>query len=595
MEDGQFIDLREGPPTDMEIEMMDRERETAAPDCEDEREPALDRAESPREQSRAALRDRNPFTDAKEGKAIREQRLAGEKRAKPMNAKSDLWDTDNGYKFTKYMGRLRQSLPAIVVCELCVDTKNLDIAEFSQGKDGSTSALKQHLKVHHKELYKRYMAAKDTEVAGNGGGGPNIRSSLKNPEFMELLCRHVVERCEGLNLVEDKGFRLMLQSLSHSVVLPGRKGIIEQLEKHKRGIEKYIAENIMVLATDGAAITADGWTSVGCETFYSLTISFITPDFEMVNLAFDCIKHEGQTCEADLVKLFTERIEKAKIPKVVALITDCESSMIAAGRVMSERGVEHIGCFAHRIEGITRSILKAEGLDKVLKTTRALSTYVHTSTQASAVLSKLSAGMGVPPKKIQTDCETRFWSTIQQLESVVYNEKPLRHLIAEPQVGCKIPKDAKLDEGDWEIIKRAVGMLTPCMLAQENLEGSKYVTGSLVIPFIHDVRKALNKVVQESFDYEKGQTGEDEVIESGARAMMDIFENKWGDGTEICTYQEGPKRQPKGFKNIQVYIYTLSHICMILINTNPIQVYIYMCLYTYMCTSKILPKLDSII
>lgn len=51
------------------------------------------------------------------------------------------------------------------------------------------------------------------------------------------------------------------------------------------------------------------------------------------------------------------------------------------------------------------------------------------------------------------------------------------------------------------------------------------------------------------------------AIMTAAEAMLVTFEEKWGDGTNICHYGEGPRRQPKGFTKMQVRSVTLYSHC----------------------------------
>ena len=110
-------------------------------------------------------------------------------------------------------------------------------------------------------------------------------------------------------------------------------------------------------ANQEQAITVDGWTSTATETYHSLTRHFINDDMELVCLALDCQLHEGTTtADALAVSLIalTERVGVAPVD----CVTDCEPSMVAAGRQLP---FPHTGCTAHRLETITGSFFKATG------------------------------------------------------------------------------------------------------------------------------------------------------------------------------------------------------------------------------------------
>ena len=48
-----------------------------------------------------------------------------------------------------------------------------------------------------------------------------------------------------------------------------------------------------------------------------------------------------------------------------------------------------------------------------------------------------------------------------------------------------------LTETDWEVLRLVKPILQPFMLAQKDLEGAQYVTGSMTIPKIAELRDGL--------------------------------------------------------------------------------------------------------
>ena len=113
-----------------------------------------------------------------------------------------------------------------------------------------------------------------------------------------------------------------------------------------------------------------------------------------------------------------------------------------------------------------------------------------------------------------------------------------------------------LTAADWAVLEMILPVLEPFMHCQLLLEGRKYVTGSLVVPFIHDLRTNLEEAM---FDLETAPASDDDDVTKARAAVMPCvralhkdFINRWGDGSKILTYTEGPRRQPRGFKSVQV-------------------------------------------
>jgi len=115
----------------------------------------------------------------------------------------------------------------------------------------------------------------------------------------------------------------------------------------------------MELMTKGQhiAITVDGWTSCAMETYHSLTIHYIDRGMDMVALGLQCNLHEGNTTAAALADSIMERVTAAGLMPVDCT-TDCEPSMVAAGRLLP---FAHTGCMAHRLETITSNITASDG------------------------------------------------------------------------------------------------------------------------------------------------------------------------------------------------------------------------------------------
>jgi hypothetical protein len=83
------------------------------------------------------------------------------------------------------------------------------------------------------------------------------------------------------------------------------------------------------------------------------------------------------------------------------------------------------------------------------------------------------------------------------------------------------------------------------------LEGEKYVTASLVIPMIHDLRLGLVEAGQR--DVNRGAHDPNSVSRHSLLVHMHAsFLKRWGDGTNICVEREGPRGQPRGFAPEQV-------------------------------------------
>lgn len=75
---------------------------------------------------------------------------------------------------------------------------------------------------------------------------------------------------------------------------------------------------------------------------------------------------------------------------------------------------------------------------------------------------------------------------------------------------------ALLSETDWSILRVLKPVMEPFMTVQTLLEGEKYVTVSLLVLYISDLRDGLNHAL----DYLTMSTPEDDSMEIVAKAVV---------------------------------------------------------------------------
>ncbi|CAM9620525.1 unnamed protein product, partial [Hapterophycus canaliculatus] len=342
----------------------------------------------------------------------------------------------------------------------------------------------------------------------------------------------------------------LLHSLRPRIQVPYRRKVIEQLREMKRTVDNDIQRR---LVDQHVSITTDGWTSSNNDTYMSFTCSFITSDFKLEALTLECRKHEGNTAGEDLAAAVRAMIERHGLKgRVLALTTDCEPSMVKTGRILAEGdGPTHIGCACHRLESVTSKAFNGPGVSKALALARGLVARYTMSSQACDRLKQMCEICEITSLKPIQDVVTKFWSTHAFVVRLLYLRRP----IAEHERIDRIPP--MLEEKDWEVLVLVEPLLKPFMEAQKHLEASKTVTGSLVIGYIADLRDDLDAAVinlKSTFGAAAGTakaSAKADVLRC-AEALKADFGHRWGNGTDVLTEMEGPRRQPKAFKKLQV-------------------------------------------
>ena len=138
------------------------------------------------------------------------------------------------------------------------------------------------------------------------------------------------------------------------------------MEAIKTMLESEVA---LMLDDEFVAITTDGWTSRNTESYTSLTVGYIDTEWTLRHISLDCLKHTGSTLGKDLAESITNMIKRHDLTgRLVACVTDCEPSMVKAGRLLEVSGeMEHIGCCNHRMKSYESSVFNGKSLGAVAK------------------------------------------------------------------------------------------------------------------------------------------------------------------------------------------------------------------------------------
>ncbi|CAN0217747.1 unnamed protein product [Ascophyllum nodosum] len=174
--------------------------------------------------------------------------------------------------------------------------------------------------------------------------------------------------------------------------------------------------------------------------------------------------------------------------------------------------------------------------------------------------------VGIIPLRAIQDVETRWWSTQSMVERLVYLRRAVELHESLDNVA------PLLGPVDWNVLELLEPVLAPFMYVQKKLE-SNNVTGSLVVPLICDLRAGLDserKALQQpnpgaSADVLAARV----LLLPCVEALAKDFNNRFGDGSDILTFREGPRRQPQGFRKVQVMATALDPRCKMLYGVLP--------------------------
>lgn len=227
--------------------------------------------------------------------------------------------------------------------------------------NGNTSNVLAHLRRHHPSVTVDSARRRGGEL----GREPGRAAQLLLPVAFKQTYTDESDRAKGITkalgcfiakdmqpyaVVEVAGFRCMIKALEPRYKIPSRKRfsctVIPALyEEVRRGIVKELSDTAYV------ALTTDGWTSRATESFLTVTVHYITSEWEMKSYVLQTRPlYESHTSE-HLSEALTEAVTEWKLQRdssTIPVTTDNAKNMVNAVNATAGLGPQ-IGCFAHTV------------------------------------------------------------------------------------------------------------------------------------------------------------------------------------------------------------------------------------------------------
>lgn len=221
-------------------------------------------------------------------------------------------------------------------------------------KQGNTSNLSGHLKRHHIVQYDEIMPktpdarpkqASITDTLQNATPYPT--SSSRQKQITDAIAYHIAKDMAPMYTVEHVGFKKMVQTLDKRYTMPSRKYFsnvaIPAMYDSKRADVKAELREVKYFSA-----TSDLWSSRTMEPYMSLTVHFITSDFEMksrcLQTSFFPEDHTGQALAHGLKEaLAAWGLDEERL---ACITTDNGQNIVKA---ISINNWTRLQCFGHRL------------------------------------------------------------------------------------------------------------------------------------------------------------------------------------------------------------------------------------------------------
>ena len=327
------------------------------------------------------------------------------------------------------------------------------------------------------------MFSGETKVAPYPKKCPRIQ------EVLRAILLFIVRGMHALSIVDDPHFNALIAVLDPRVVLPCRSTITNTHLPilYKEAVQKLSEELSRV---EFVALTSDSWTCRNNRHYLTVTVHFVNFDMKLVSRVLVTVHmDESCTCENLASRLKEIAKEWGIMDKVIAVVTDNAANMVGAVNLISSThpGWRQIPCFAHTLSLVVKgSILKNIEFFSIVTRARAIVTFFHQSTKATAKLAALCKEQ--TKKVLQQDVETRWNSTLIMISSLLELKEFVQDALCSPVINRK---DLDLTDFEWETLYTSMGLLLPFEELTRDLSSQLYPSLSKVVPSVKLIQNFL--------------------------------------------------------------------------------------------------------
>ncbi|XP_076844397.1 zinc finger BED domain-containing protein 4-like [Brachyhypopomus gauderio] len=350
------------------------------------------------------------------------------------------------------------------VCKAVVPRGGRSVATYN------TTNLIKHLQKHHPKEHDEFLATKGLKAQTSRQEsllqsferqGKLSPDNVKAKEITEKVLNFIVLDDQPLSVVENEGFRSLIEYLQPRYSLPSRRYLSETaLPELYNQVSTKLADKLK--AVPNLSFTTDIWTSDVCPmSLISLTAHWIDRDtYGLCCAVLQVKKCRGSHNRATIAASITEMLNHwgISLAKVHVIIRDNASNMKAA---MQDMSVSNLGCFAHSLQlVVNEGLISQRSVSDALANSRKIVAHFKHSQLAQSRLEDLQremqgAGTTTSPSRLVQDVQTRWNSSFYMIKSILKEKRALCAYAADHNL------PATLSANDWALLEKTAAVLEP--------------------------------------------------------------------------------------------------------------------------------------
>ncbi|XP_005093008.1 zinc finger BED domain-containing protein 4-like [Aplysia californica] len=287
---------------------------------------------------------------------------------------------------------------------------------------------------------------------------------------------------QPLSVVENTGFRRLVNKLDPRYDIVSRKTLSTQLLPMKYRAERDQLRRQMD-EVNHLTVTTDCWTSRKTESFMTVTVHFVSPDWKLTSRVLNTVlletTHTSENLAAKILEIFTAWGIK---DKVTTIVTDNAANMKLAVELMRCR---HQPCFAHTLNLVVKeSIRKTYDVFTAKNKVKDIVSFFHHSVNASNLLKEAHKAKNTTPKKLKQDVETRWNSTFEMLKSYLEQHEQVTTALC-----LNGKQDMCLSPIKLPVLQKAMEVLEPFHEATVEISTEQHTSVAKIVPIVFLLRR----------------------------------------------------------------------------------------------------------
>lgn len=309
-----------------------------------------------------------------------------------------------------------------------------------------------------------------------------------NKEINEKIMKLFTSDFQPFRIVEDRGFRELMNYAFPNYVIPTRKYFANNMlpalyEKTKAELKERVSKEAKSIC-----ITVDIWTSASNDSFMALTGHYIE-DQECVlrSILLDCTPLQESHTARNLADVIKNVCDDWNIGRNI-LLGVSDNGMNIKNAIERELGWKHFSCYSHTLNLVVQDALKfSESLQEILTKVKNTVRHFKQSCLAWNKLKKYQEQSGSNPRRLIQEVSTRWNSTYYMVKRCIDIKEALNSAMINLSM-------ESFTSYEWSMLEDVSIVLEPCEEVTRAISGEKYVNGSLIIPITQGLIIALGSL-----------------------------------------------------------------------------------------------------